>query len=149
MQVILLEKIRGLGNLGEAVKVKPGYGRNYLIPQHKAVPATAQNMAKIEAKRAELEKAAAAALQSAQERAAKLQDLVIEMAVKAGEGGKLFGSVGARDIAALITEKAIAVDRKEIQLPEGALRLIGDYEIKVALHSDVHAIVKLNVIAQA
>src|SRR5262249_28564087 len=98
MQIILLEKIRGLGNLSDTVKVKPGYARNYLFPKRKAMPATPGNLAKIEAKRAELEKNAAAVLLVAKERAAKLAELLIEIAVKAGEEGKLYGSIGTRDI---------------------------------------------------
>ncbi len=121
MQVILLEKVHNLGGLGDLVKVKPGYGRNFLIPQGKAAPATTQNVAKFEARRAELEKAAQEALKVGQARADQLKDVVISLTAKAGEEGKLFGSIGTRDIADAITAKGVKVQKSEILLPNGVI----------------------------
>lgn len=146
MEVILLEKIRKLGALGDKVKVKAGYGRNYLVPQGKAVYATAVNTAKFEARRAELEKAAAATLSAAEGRKQALAALSsVVLTAKAGEEGKLFGSVSARDIAQAITAAGVEVHKNEIHLPTGALRHTGEYDIAVELHSDVNVIVKLQV----
>lgn len=149
MEVILLEKIRKLGGLGDQVRVKPGYGRNFLIPQGKAVPATGENVAKFEARRAELEQAQADALGVAQARAAKIQDLAVKLVRKAGAEGKLYGSVGTADIAeALTAAGGVEVTRKEVLLPEGPLRVTGEYEIEVHLHADVDATVKVQVVAE-
>lgn len=149
MEVILLEKIRKLGGLGDQVRVKPGYGRNFLIPQGKAVPATSENVAKFEARRAELEQAQADALGVAQARAAKIQDLAVKLVRKAGAEGKLYGSVGTADIAeALTAAGGVEVTRKEVLLPEGPLRVTGEYEIEVHLHADVDATVKVEVVAE-
>lgn len=149
MEVILLEKIRKLGGLGDQVRVKPGYGRNFLIPQGKAVPATSDNIAKFEARRAELEQAQADALSAAQARAAKIQDLAVKLVRKAGAEGKLYGSVGTADIADALTEASgVEVTRKEVLLPEGPLRVTGEYEIGVHLHADVDATVKVEVVAE-
>lgn len=147
MQVILLDKISNLGNLGQLVKVRPGYGRNYLIPQGKAVLATEHNQAMFASRRAELEKAAQAALAAANERLAQLSDLVIEIKVKAGDEGKLFGSVGSRDIAVAITEKGFKVAKSEINLPN-AIRVVGAYDIEVQLHTDVRGVIKVNVVPE-
>lgn len=148
MNVILLERVQNLGSLGEQVSVKAGYGRNFLIPQGKAVSATKDNVAKFEERRAELEKAAAEKLAAAQARKASLEALEITIAQQAGEEGKLFGSVGTHDIAEVITAAGVEVSRAEVRLPEGALRHIGDYEVNVELHSDVVAVVKLSIVAE-
>jgi len=148
MNVILLEKVHNLGDLGEQVSVKAGYGRNFLLPQGKAVPATADNIAKFEARRAELEKAAAEKLAAAEARKAALSELEVTITQKAGDEGKLFGSVGTSDIAHAITEAGAEVSKSEVRLPEGALRNVGDYEIDVELHSDVVATVKLSIVAE-
>jgi large subunit ribosomal protein L9 len=149
MEVILLEKIVKLGELGDKVTVKPGYGRNFLIPQGKAVPATANNVAEFEARRAELEGVAAEAVAQAEVRAGRLAELgQIAITVVAGEEGKLFGSVGTRDIADAITSAGVELSKAEVRLPEGALREVGEYEIKVHLHSDVDATVQLAIVAE-
>ena len=150
MQVILLEKIRNLGALGENVKVKSGYGRNYLIPQGKAVYATPENIAKFEVRRAELEKAAAELVKAAEVRKEALAALgVVTFTAKAGDEGKLFGSIGTRDIAALVTNAGVEISKSEVHLPNGVLRQIGEYDIEIELHSDVSAIVKINVVPEA
>jgi len=149
MEVILLEKIRKLGGLGDQVRVKPGYGRNFLIPQGKAVPATSENIAKFEARRAELERAQTDALGAAQARAARIHDLTVKLVRKAGAEGKLYGSVGTTDIAEALTEASgVEVTRKEVLLPEGPLRVTGEYEIQVHLHADVDATIKVEVVAE-
>ncbi len=148
MQVILLEKIRNLGNLGDKVSVKSGFGRNYLIPQGKAAPATAENVAKLEARRAELEKAAEAALAAAKERADALAELNVIIAAKAGEEGKLFGSIGTRDVADAISAKGHKVAKSEVQMPHGLIRHVGEHEVFVQLHSDLRVPVKINVVAE-
>jgi large subunit ribosomal protein L9 len=148
MNVILLEKIRNLGELGDQVNVKAGYGRNFLIPKGMAVPATAENVAQLETRRAELEKAAADKLASAEGRKAALDNLEITILHQAGEEGKLFGSVGTIEIAHAITESGTEVAKSEVRLPEGPLRQVGDYEIDVQLHSDVVATVKVSVVAE-
>ncbi len=148
MDVILLEKVRNLGALGEQVKVRAGYGRNFLIPRGKAVMATVDNIAKFEARRAELEKAAADELVAAQARAAKLAGLgSVTIGHNAGDEGKLFGSVGTQDIADAIKQAGIEVKRQEISMPEGVIRQVGEYEIDVNLHTDVTQAIKVNVIA--
>jgi large subunit ribosomal protein L9 len=148
MEVILLEKIKNLGALGAKVNVKAGYGRNFLIPQGKAVPATEKNVAEFDARRAELEAKANAALADAQARAERVAALAVVIAAKAGDEGKLFGSVGTRDIAEAITKLGEAVDKAEVRLPNGALRSTGDYDIDVQLHSEVSATVKVTVVAE-
>ena len=150
MEVILLEKIRNLGALGDTVKVKPGYGRNFLVPKGRAVYATAGNVEKFEARRAELEKVAAektAAALARQEKLAALQ--VITIVSKAGEEGKLFGSVGTRDIAEAVTKAGVEICKSEVHLPTGLLRQIGEYDIEVELHSDVIATIKLSIVSEA
>ncbi|MCY4426319.1 MAG: 50S ribosomal protein L9 [Halieaceae bacterium] len=148
MEIILLEKIGKLGDLGDCVTVKPGYGRNYLIPQGKAVLANDANRAEYEARRAELEANAADALSAAELRAVRLGELgQITVEAKAGEEGKLFGSVGSRDIAEAVSAAGVELKKSEIRLPDGALRKLGEYEINVHLHSSVDAVVSLSVIA--
>lgn len=149
MDVILLEKVENLGNLGDKVKVRPGYGRNFLIPKGKAKPATAENIKLFEERRAELEKAAAESVAAAEARKAQLEGLTVTINAKAGEEGKLFGSVGTTDIAEAITQAGVAVERHEIRLPEGALRAVGEYEIELHLHTDVNASVKVVVAPEA
>lgn len=145
MEVILLEKVGKLGGLGDQVKVNAGYGRNYLLPYGKAVPATKANIADFEARRAELEKAAADALAAAQARGEKLQGLEVTITSKAGDEGKLFGSIGTRDIADALVAAGYEAEKSEVQLPEGALRSTGDYVISLALGSEVSAEINLKV----
>lgn len=150
MQVILLQRIANLGKLGDTVNVKAGYGRNFLVPQGKALPATASNIEKFEARRAELEAKLAANLVAAQERAAKVAELgEVTIAAKAGDEGKLFGSIGTRDIADAITEAGVAVTKAEVKLPNGTLRDVGSFDIDLQLHAEVTATVKLVVVAEA
>lgn len=139
MEVILLEKVENLGNLGDKVSVKPGYGRNFLIPGGKATAATADNVAAFEARRAELEKAAADALASAESRKEALAGMSIKIQSKAGDEGKLFGSIGPADIADAVTAAGVAVEKKEVRMPEGPIRMIGEFEVGVHLHTDVDA----------
>jgi len=148
MQVILLENIRNLGGLGDSVSVANGYGRNFLLPKGKAVPATKDNVEKFEARRAELEKKAAEVLAIAQDRAAKIAALNVSIEAHSGDEGKLFGSVGTKDIADAITAQGVAVEKHEVRLPNGALRNTGEFEIDVHLHSEVNAVLKLTVVAQ-
>ena len=148
MNVILLEKVGKLGSLGDTVTVKSGYGRNFLIPFGKAVPANDANVAEFETRRAELEKAAAEKMAEAEARAAKLNDLAVTIVSKAGDEGKLFGSIGTRDIADAVTAAGVEIAKSEVKLPEGSLRTVGDFEIAVQLHSDVTAVVKLAVVAE-
>ena len=149
MKVILFEKVRNLGALGDTVKVKPGFARNYLLPQGKAVQATKENLAKVEQRRAELEKIAAEKLREAQARQQALQSIgAITITAKTGEEGKLFGSIGARDIVDALNKAGAAVEKREIHLPEGALRLVGEYDIEIELESDVVAKVKVNIVGE-
>ncbi len=149
MEVILLENISKLGRLGQTVNVKAGFGRNYLIPQGKAVHATEANTAAFEARRAELESAAAALLAAAQLRADAINALgLISITANAGEEGKLFGSVGTRDIADAIVALGCEVDKSEVRLPSGALRELGEYEIAIQVHGDVTAMVAVAVIQE-
>ncbi|GAB2920212.1 50S ribosomal protein L9 [Rheinheimera gaetbuli] len=150
MQIILLDKVANLGGLGDNVAVKSGYARNFLFPQGKAVPATKANIEKFEARRAELEAKLAADLTAANDRAAKLAALgEVTIASKAGDEGKLFGSVGTRDIADAITEAGVKVSKAEVKLPTGTLRETGEFDIDVQLHAEVTATVKVVVIAEA
>ncbi|OOS21565.1 50S ribosomal protein L9 [Moraxella lincolnii] len=148
MQVILLQRIVNLGKLGDTVDVKPGYGRNYLIPQGKALPATAANIEKFEARRAELEAIEAEELASAQKRADSLRDVNVIMRAKTGEEGKLFGSIGTRDIADALTKSGLEVDRSEINLPEGTLRQVGEYHVTVQLHHDITAQILVTILSE-
>ena len=150
MEIILLERVRNLGALGDKVNVKAGYGRNYLIPEGKAVFATANNIAKFEARRGELEKVEAAHLQAAMDKKAAIEALgTVVIRSKAGDEGKLFGSIGTRDIADAVTEAGVEVSKSEIDLPTGVLRNVGEYDITLELHSDVVAIVKLSITSEA
>jgi large subunit ribosomal protein L9 len=149
MEVILLENISKLGKLGQTVNVKSGFGRNFLIPQGKAVPANEANITAFEARRAELEAAAAAQLAAAEARAAAINALVaVTIAANAGEEGKLFGSVGTRDIAEAITALGCEVDKSEVRLPSGLLRELGDFEIAIQVHGDVSAKVVVTIIPE-
>ncbi len=148
MEVILLEKVGNLGGVGDKVIVKPGFGRNFLLPQGKAVAATESNIADFETRRAELEKAAADKKESAEIRARELQDLKVTIIAKAGDEGKLFGSVGARDIAEAITAAGVEVSKSEVKLPEGTLRELGDFEIDLQLHVDVMQTIALTIEAE-
>jgi large subunit ribosomal protein L9 len=148
MEVILLDKVGRLGNIGDKVAVKSGYGRNYLLPQGKAVAATAKNIADFEARRAELEAAAAGKIGEATARAAKLAELTVTIAANAGDEGRLFGSVGTRDIAEAITAAGVAVAKSEVRLPQGVIRDVGQYEIDIQLHAEVIQAVKLVVVGE-
>jgi large subunit ribosomal protein L9 len=149
MEVILLEKIANLGNLGDRVTIKSGYGRNYLVPQGKAVAATAKKIVEFEARRAELEKAAAEKLGAAQKLGNELGKLEVVITHKAGDEGRLFGSVGTLNIAEAITAAGIAVEKHQIRLPHGTIRHIGDYSIDINLHSDVIVTLSIKVAAEA
>lgn len=148
MEIILLQRIKNLGKLGDKVSVKAGYGRNYLIPQGKAVAATEANTAAFEARRAELEKQEAEVLAAAQARAEQLNDVNVEITAKAGDEGKLFGSIGTRDIAEALTGAGLAVDRSEVRLPNGALRHTGEFNVAIQLHHDVTAEVLVTIVAE-
>ena len=147
MEVILLETIGKLGDLGDKVNVSSGYGRNFLIPKKKAVPATAANLEVFEEKRAELEKNAEAKLEDAKKRGEQITDLVLNLTAKAGEEGKLFGSITVRDIADACLSNGVEIEKSEIKLPDGPLRNTGDFEVGVQVHPDL--IVKLKVIVSA
>jgi len=148
MEVILLEKVENLGSMGDKVKVKPGFGRNYLLPKGKAKLATAANLAEFEKLRAELEAKAKAELDTATARADKAKELSITIAANAGEEGKLFGSVGTADIAKAITEAGVPVDRKEVRLKDGALRHLGEFPVGLHLHVDVDVELMVNVVRE-
>ena len=148
MDVILLEKVGKLGDVGDKVAVKSGFGRNFLIPHGKALPATESNVADFEARRAELEAAAAEKKAIAEKRAGELSELTITIKANAGDEGKLFGSIGTRDIADAITAVGIEVVKSEVRLPEGALRELGDYDVDLQLHSEVTQAVKVVVEAE-
>ncbi|MFT6276520.1 MAG: large subunit ribosomal protein L9 [Halioglobus sp.] len=149
MDVILLENIGNLGGLGDRVNVKSGFGRNYLIPQGKAVSATKENIADFETRRADLEAIAATAVAAAEVRAASIDALeAISIEANAGEGGKLFGSIGTRDIAEAICAAGVDVDKSEVRLPEGALRELGEFEVVIVVHAKVTATVNLVVVPE-
>ena len=148
MDIILLQRIKNLGKLGDKVSVKAGYGRNYLIPQGQAVAATEANTAAFEARRAELEKAEADVLAAAQARADELNEVNIAITAKAGDEGKLFGSIGTRDIADALTSAGLTVDRAEVRLPNGALRHTGEFNIAIQLHHDVTAEVLVTIVSE-
>ena len=149
MQVILLEKVGKLGDLGDQVAVKAGFGRNYLIPYGKAVPATKGNVADFEARRAELEAAAAEKRAAAEARAEKLAALSITIAGNAGDEGKLFGSIGTRDLADAITAAGVEVTKAEVRLPNGVIREIGEFEVSVQLHAEVTQVVNVSVVSDS
>ncbi|KPK20045.1 MAG: 50S ribosomal protein L9 [Betaproteobacteria bacterium SG8_41] len=148
MQIILLEKIINLGQLGDVVKVKDGFARNYLIPQGKAKRATASNLAEFETRRAELEKAQSDALAQAQEKAAKIDGMMLQITQKAGVDGKLFGSVTNVDITDALKAQGVEVLRSMIRMPQGPIKTVGDHPIKVALHADVVATVTVSVLGE-
>jgi large subunit ribosomal protein L9 len=150
MNIILLDKIANLGGLGDQVSVKAGYARNFLFPQGKAVPATQANVAHFEAQRAELEAKLAETLAAAQARADKIGALsTVTIATKAGDEGKLFGSIGTRDIADAVTEAGVEVVKSEVRLPNGVLREVGEFDIAIQVHGEVTATIKLEIIPEA
>lgn len=148
MKLILLEKVQSLGDLGQKVKVKAGFGRNYLVPQGKAVAATPANIERFEIMRAELEKAAKDRLASAGNRAAALQDLVLTIKAVSSDEGKLYGSVGPREIADALGELGHKVSKREVLMPEGPLRLVGEFDVQLQLHADVDTVIKVTIIAE-
>jgi large subunit ribosomal protein L9 len=148
MDVILLEKVENLGNIGERVKVRSGYGRNFLLPRGKATLATPANVAVFEARRAEFEKKEAEELEAAQQRAASAGKLTLRLSAKAGTEGKLFGSLGTADIAEACTAAGVPVKRSEIRLPDGPIRTLGEHSIELHLHSDVNAVINITVIGE-
>ena len=148
MQVILLEKVANLGNLGDVVKVRDGYGRNYLIPQRKARTATPQAMAEFEARRAELEKAAAEKLAAAQASAAKLDGLTVQLVQKAGVDGRLFGSVTTADIAAGLAKAGFELPKSAVRLPDGPLKTVGDHSVQLSLATDVDVTITVSVLGE-
>ena len=149
MQLILLQNVQNLGKLGDKVNVKPGYGRNFLVPYGKAVPATASNLADFEARRAEYEAKAKAALDGAEGRKAALEGVEVTIAANASTEGKLYGSITPRDIADALTKAGHKVEKSEVVLGEGPLRRTGEYEIVVHLHADIEATVKVIVVGEA
>ncbi|MES9992316.1 MAG: 50S ribosomal protein L9 [Candidatus Thiodiazotropha sp.] len=149
MEIILLQKVDNLGDLGEKVNVKSGYGRNFLIPSGKAVPATDENLKIFEARRAELEKEAAEKLQAAEARKAKLDGLAVSITCKAGDEGRLFGSVGTADISNAVADSGVELAKKEVMLPNGPFRVAGEYEVDLHLHADVNASIKLTIVPEA
>jgi large subunit ribosomal protein L9 len=148
MEVILLQKVDNLGNLGDKVKVRAGYGRNFLIPQGKAKPATAKNIEEFEKRRAELEKLANEQLAEAQQRKAGLDGKAVTINSKAGQEGKLFGSVGTVDIAEALSAAGLKVERKEVRMPQGPIRAAGEHKVEIHLHTDVNAEITVNVVAE-
>ena len=145
MEVILLEKVDNLGNIGDRVKVRSGYGRNYLLPKGKAALATAKNIAALEERRAELEHKEAEELVGAQARGAQIQELQLKLLAKAGTEGKLFGSLGTIDIVEACAAGGVQVERSEVRLPDGPIRALGEYEIEIHLHADVNVPVRIEV----
>ena len=148
MEVILLDNIGKLGGLGDKVTVKPGYGRNYLVPYGLAVPATKENVEAFEAQRAELEAQAAERKAEAQARAEQLNDIELSLVSKAGDEGKLFGSIGPRDLADAISSAGIEVAKSEVRMPQGPMRQTGEYDIDLHLHAEVDAVVRVVVVAE-
>lgn len=148
MEVILLDKVENLGGIGDKVKVKPGYARNYLLPQGKATRATAENIAAFEARRAELEAKAAAVITDAKARAEKINGLKLVITAKAGSEGKLFGSIGPVDIAEAAELKGVSIERSELRLAEGPLRSIGEHEVEVHLHAEVSVPITVTIEAE-
>lgn len=146
MEIILLKKVGNLGSLGEKINIRAGYGRNYLIPQGFAVPATEENLKLFEERRAELEQQAAEAYAIAEERRGQLDGLTVTVARKAGDEGRLFGSVGTADVAAAVQDLGFSLEKQEIRLPGGVFRAAGEYEVQVQLHPEVNATLKLEVV---
>ena len=143
MELILLEKVQNLGDLGDLVKVKAGFGRNYLVPQGKAAPATKENLAAFEARRAELEAAAQEKLGKAQARQAAMAEVVLELTANASDEGKLYGSIGPREIASAVTELGHEISNSEVVMGEGPIRMVGEFDVLVQLHTDVDSILKV------
>jgi len=148
MDVILLQKVANLGGIGERVKVRPGFARNFLLPQGKATLATAANVAKFETRRAELERIAQEELYKAQQRAGQMQDFKLRMTTKAGTEGKLFGSIGTADIAEACTTAGFEVARSEVRLPNGPIRVIGEHAVTLHLHADVNVALPVTIVAE-
>lgn len=148
MEVILLEKVENLGSLGDRVRVRSGYGRNFLLPYGKAQPATPENIKHFEERAEELARAAAEVLQAAQQRAEQVSGLSVTLSAKAGDEGKLFGSVGTADIADAVTRAGVEIHRREVRLPNGPLRSCGEFEVELHLHTDVNALVKVIVVPE-
>ena len=148
MEVILLQKVANLGNIGDRVKVRSGFGRNFLLPQGKATLATPENVARFEARRAELERAAREHLSSAAERAEAMKDFKLTIHAKAGTEGKLFGSIGTSDIAEAATRAGFNVERSEVRLPHGPLRMVGEHSVNLHLHADVDVPVQVTIVAE-
>ena len=148
MDVILLQKVANLGNIGDRVKVRSGFGRNFLLPQGKATLATPDNIARFEARRAELERAAREHLTSAEERAAAMKDFKLTIRAKAGTEGKLFGSIGTSDIAEALGKQGFKVERSEVRMPNGPLRMVGDHSIGLHLHADIDVPLAVSIVAE-
>ena len=148
MELILLQKVKNLGNLGDKVRVKPGYGRNYLVPHGKAVSATEANLAEFEKRRADYEAKANQQLSGAEARKVQLEGASVTLKANASPEGKLFGSIGPRDIAEALTAAGTAVEKSEVVMGEGPIRHIGEFEVQIHLHADVHTTVKVVVVAE-
>jgi large subunit ribosomal protein L9 len=149
MEVILMENIENLGSVGDKVTVKSGFARNFLVPQGKAKMATAENLAEFEARRAELEKAAAEALQAAEERKQQIEALdVIEVAARVGSEGKLFGSIGVAEICDAVSGAGVTIEKSEVRMPEGALRVVGEHVVDIHLYTDVDTQVTINIVGE-
>ena len=148
MEVILLQKVANLGNIGDRVKVRSGFGRNYLLPQGKATLATPEHIARFESRRAELEKAAREQLQGAEERAVAMKDMKLLISAKAGPEGKLFGSIGTGDIADACVKAGFKVERGEVRLPSGPLRMTGEHAVSLHLHADIDVAVTVSIVAE-
>jgi large subunit ribosomal protein L9 len=148
MEIILLQKVANLGNIGDRVKVRSGFGRNFLLPQGKATLATPENIARFEARRAELERLAREHLSSAEERAAAMKDFRLTIRAKAGTEGKLFGSIGTSDIAEACTREGFRVERSEVRLPAGPLRLLGEHTVDLHLHADIDVPLHVTIVAE-
>ena len=148
MNVILLERVNNLGDLGDEVSVKAGFARNFLLPKKKAVQANDANRAVFEERKKELEDAANEKLSAAKERAETLNEYLLTIQVKAGEEDRLFGSVGTQDIVDALVSKGLEVERSEVRLPDGVIRVLGEYEVDIQLHSDVTATIRLHVVAE-
>ena len=148
MDVILLQKVANLGKIGDRVKVRSGYGRNYLLPSGRATLATRDNIARFEVRRAELEKLAGESLQSAETRAAQLREFTLKITAKAGSEGKLFGSVGTTDIAEACTAAGHMVTRSEVRMPNGPLRQVGEHQVTLHLHTDVEVTLSVTIVAE-
>ena len=148
MEVILLQKVANLGNIGDRVKVRSGFGRNFLLPEGKATLATPDNIARFEARRVELERLAREHLGSAEERAAAMKDFKLTIRAKAGTEGKLFGSIGTSDIAEACSQAGFKVERSEVRLPSGPLRMVGEHQVNLHLHADIDVPLHVTIVAE-